>query len=200
MCWSFTRSLDRLPCRFLARLSVCSLLLGSGGRSSRNGKGATYFPSASLCKLFSITWINCLPSIERPTFLSSLFLLNTDELMLSHFSQTWIMFSHSLNTVGRPLSRTNVLFTDIRVWWTLPKQVSPTMIHSNLCLWANVTFPDPVFWSITWWAVDKSRPIIKSARASESGGMNSECPSDECNDVQFPVSVFLPSHLECYCI
>lgn len=27
-----------------------------------------------------------------------------------------------------------------------------------------------------------------------------ECPSDDCNDVQFPLSVFLPSHLECYCI
>lgn len=110
MCWSYTGFLDRLACSFLARLSVCSLLFGSGGQSSRNGRGATQSPSAFLCKLFSFTWMNCLSSMERPTLLWSLFLVNTDEPLLSHFSETWILFSHGLNTVGRPLSRKKGFF------------------------------------------------------------------------------------------
>lgn len=201
MCWSYTGFLDRLACSFLARLSVCSLLFGSGGQSSRNGRGATQSPSAFLCILFSITWMNCLSSMERPTLLWSLFLVNTDEPLLSHFSETWILFSHGLNTVGRPLSRIKRLYALIFEFgelflgrshpqWSIRILAFGRMAHFLIQLSGQEHD-------------ERQASHVQSARVCvplKAEEWIPGCPLDECNDAQFPVSLYLFSHLECYCI
>lgn len=61
--------LDKLSCRFLVWLSVFRLLFGKRERYSQNCRGSTQFLFTSLWKLRSITCMNFLSSIDRPTLL-----------------------------------------------------------------------------------------------------------------------------------